>query len=291
MPGRVLSAAQIDVGSNSPADEGGRSVRCLFLRTMDRRAPGPVSLFNVLNDCGPPQATYQEGNKSYTRSREHINAAHLELFKASIPVDDDSDRLAARFENLTLNEKPLNPLKKLSKVFQDLSEEHIHVIVRVPVTLLHPVSRQREPPRGTSERTDSPSRRSETPVVPTPPTLAPTFPAPGSEEFTAYVAELIARAVAHLLQSRPGGMLSPTPVVAPSSPALSVEVHTGGNEGTNPDSSESDHSEEGEIANPTACRRKRHRAGRARTQAAIRRAKENGTYDESRRGGFGCAGR
>ncbi|GLB38822.1 hypothetical protein LshimejAT787_0506870 [Lyophyllum shimeji] len=85
--------------------------------------------------------------KATSPTLEHINAAHLELFKASIPVDDDSDSLAACFENLTLNEKPLNPMDDLSEVFQDLSEEHLHVIVRVPAlpivqaTLIMPATR------------------------------------------------------------------------------------------------------------------------------------------------------
>ncbi|GLB45816.1 hypothetical protein LshimejAT787_3100060 [Lyophyllum shimeji] len=85
------------------------------------------------------------------------------------------------------------------------------------------------------------------------------------------------------------------PVASSSSAPMSSGAHPGGEEDADSGGSESDGSEDGEIAEPRPRRRKGHCAGRTRTRALICQAKRDGTYDPNRKrkppgSGLPCGG-
>ncbi|KAF8079189.1 hypothetical protein FPV67DRAFT_1604454 [Lyophyllum atratum] len=74
---------------------------------------------------------------------DNVPANQLDLFKVSIPLSDDDDSLTASFGSLRLDEQILGrPWLKLSQVFGDIHDDHVHVIVKPPDT------HRTEPPPG-----------------------------------------------------------------------------------------------------------------------------------------------
>ena len=65
---------------------------------------------------------------------DHITADSLEVWNASIPIDEDTN-LQAQVKGLRLHErKPLWPLKRLIRIFIDLDQDSLHVVVKAPPT-------------------------------------------------------------------------------------------------------------------------------------------------------------
>ena len=63
---------------------------------------------------------------------DHIDADRLEVWKVSIPIDEDVN-LEAQVKDLRLHEKkPLWPSKGLHRIFRDLDKEGLHVVVKAP---------------------------------------------------------------------------------------------------------------------------------------------------------------
>ena len=68
---------------------------------------------------------------------DHITADSLDVWNVSIPIDEDAN-LEAQVKNMRLHEKkPLWALKGLLKIFRDLDNETLHVVVKAP-----PISEQ-----------------------------------------------------------------------------------------------------------------------------------------------------
>ena len=71
---------------------------------------------------------------------DHVPADALVLWKVSLPVDD---KLEENFPDLA-GETPLSPVNKLSKVFSDVDDMHLHIVVGRPlgacngISLLYP---------------------------------------------------------------------------------------------------------------------------------------------------------
>ena len=69
-------------------------------------------------------------------SFEHVDADSLDIFKVSIPMDDDIDSTLKRFQPEHDPERGVHhlslPVKPLKGVFGDPIDEHIHVIVQHP---------------------------------------------------------------------------------------------------------------------------------------------------------------
>ncbi|KAF8060635.1 hypothetical protein FPV67DRAFT_1631455 [Lyophyllum atratum] len=72
-----------------------------------------------------------------THSLANISSRHLNLYKVSIPTDDNGSSLSV-YLSRDDEQKTMHPVAILSRVFVDISGEHIHVIVKVPDT--HPPS-------------------------------------------------------------------------------------------------------------------------------------------------------
>lgn len=78
-----------------------------------------------------------------THAFKHVDADTLVLWKASIPVDQG--RTEKLLELDFVNERPLLPMSRLSKVFSDQPEdEHLHIVVRAPPAgglkrFIHPI--------------------------------------------------------------------------------------------------------------------------------------------------------
>jgi Crinkler effector protein N-terminal domain len=63
---------------------------------------------------------------------DHIDANSLDIWNVSIPINEDAN-LEAQVKNLRLHEKkPLWTLKVLLKIFSDLNQEALHVVVKAP---------------------------------------------------------------------------------------------------------------------------------------------------------------
>lgn len=66
----------------------------------------------------------------------HIRAAQLSLWKVSLPLDSNVDKVLKQLvleDNITKGVQKLLPTKKLSSYFTDEpAEEHLHVIVEPP---------------------------------------------------------------------------------------------------------------------------------------------------------------
>ena len=61
---------------------------------------------------------------------QHINAHTLKLWSVPIPVDDG---LEAKIRTLDFDGISLSPVRRLSKIFPDLDDEHLHVVAQAPV--------------------------------------------------------------------------------------------------------------------------------------------------------------
>ena len=59
---------------------------------------------------------------------QHIDADTLILWKASFPVDESLEENLRNF----VGEKPLSPVNKLSKVFSNVHDTHLHIVVGCP---------------------------------------------------------------------------------------------------------------------------------------------------------------
>jgi hypothetical protein len=63
---------------------------------------------------------------------DHIDADSLDVWNVFIPIDEGVN-LVAQVKNLRLHEKkPLWALKRLLKIFGDLDEEALHVVIKAP---------------------------------------------------------------------------------------------------------------------------------------------------------------
>src|SRR6266511_875780 len=63
---------------------------------------------------------------------DHITANSLDVWNVSIPIDEDTN-LQAQVKGLRLHEKKsLWPLKGLLRIFRDLDQEALHVVVKSP---------------------------------------------------------------------------------------------------------------------------------------------------------------
>lgn len=66
---------------------------------------------------------------------DHVPADNLAIWKVSVPVDETFEE---NLRNLNLDDaQPLPPVKRLSGVFSNIPEEHLHVVVRPPPTSEH----------------------------------------------------------------------------------------------------------------------------------------------------------
>ena len=69
---------------------------------------------------------------------DHITADSLDVWNVSIPIDEDTN-LQAQVNGLRLHEKkPLWALKGLLRIFSDLDESALHVVIKAP-----PISERR----------------------------------------------------------------------------------------------------------------------------------------------------
>jgi Crinkler effector protein N-terminal domain len=59
---------------------------------------------------------------------DHVPADTLILYKVSFPVDDDLQENLRNF----IGDKPLLPVNKLSKVFSNVYNTHLHIVVGCP---------------------------------------------------------------------------------------------------------------------------------------------------------------
>jgi hypothetical protein len=59
---------------------------------------------------------------------DHIPADTLILWKSSFPVDESLQENLRKF----VGEKPLSPVNKLSKVFSNVHDTHLHIVVGCP---------------------------------------------------------------------------------------------------------------------------------------------------------------
>ena len=59
---------------------------------------------------------------------QHIDADTLILWKASFPVNESLEENLRNF----VGEKPLSPVNKLSKVFSNVHDTHLHIVVGCP---------------------------------------------------------------------------------------------------------------------------------------------------------------
>src|SRR6266545_2029199 len=63
---------------------------------------------------------------------DHITANSLDVWNVSIPIDEDTN-LQAQVKGMRLHEKKsLWPLKGLLRIFRDLDQEALHVVVKSP---------------------------------------------------------------------------------------------------------------------------------------------------------------
>ncbi|CAG8813368.1 41151_t:CDS:2, partial [Gigaspora margarita] len=78
----------------------------------------------------------------------HIRASQLSLWKVSLPLDSNVDKVLKQLvleDNITKGVQKLLPTKKLSSYFTDEpAEEHLHVIVEPPSVAVVPSKRERE---------------------------------------------------------------------------------------------------------------------------------------------------
>ncbi len=66
------------------------------------------------------------------RALDRVDAKDLELWNVSIPIDEDTN-LQAQVKGMRLHEKKsLWPLKGLLRIFRDLDQEALHVVVKSP---------------------------------------------------------------------------------------------------------------------------------------------------------------
>ena len=88
----------------------------------------PVEIDRGENVGGLKKAIKEEMKPAF----DNITANSLEVWNVSIPIDEDAN-LEAQVKNLRLHEKkPLWPLKGLLRIFRDLDEETLHVVVKAP---------------------------------------------------------------------------------------------------------------------------------------------------------------
>ena len=90
----------------------------------------PVEIDRDLNVGELKKAIKEEMKPAF----DNITANSLDVWKVSIPIDENTD-LVAQVKNLRLHDhdkKPLWALKRLLKIFVDLDEEALHVVVKAP---------------------------------------------------------------------------------------------------------------------------------------------------------------
>jgi hypothetical protein len=88
-------------------------------------------IFSVEIDGDKNVAGLKEAIKEKKKSAfDHIDADSLDVWNVSIPIDEDPN-LEAQVKNMGLHEKnSLLPVKPLSGIFQNVVQQHLHVIVR-----------------------------------------------------------------------------------------------------------------------------------------------------------------
>ena len=98
----------------------------------DHRHVFPVKIASTESVGTLKKAIKDEKKHSF----EHVDADSLDIFKVSIPVDDDIDSTLKRFQPEHDPERGVHhlslPVKRLKGVFGDPIDEHIHVIVQCP---------------------------------------------------------------------------------------------------------------------------------------------------------------
>jgi hypothetical protein len=96
-------------------------------------------IFPVEIDCDENVGALKKAIKEEKKQAfDHIDADSLDVWNVSIPIDEDTN-LQAQVKGLRLHEKlPLWPLKRLVKIFIDLDEEALHVVIKAP-----PISERR----------------------------------------------------------------------------------------------------------------------------------------------------
>ena len=89
-------------------------------------------IFPVEIDRNENVGGLKEVIKEKKKAFDHIDADSLDVWKVSIPIDEDAN-LAEQVKKLRLNEKkPLWVLKGLNKIFGDPDQDSLHVVVKAP---------------------------------------------------------------------------------------------------------------------------------------------------------------
>jgi len=82
-------------------------------------------------DVGALKKAIKEEKK---KAFDHIDADSLEVWKVCIPIDEDTN-LQAQVNGLRLHEKkPLWALKRLLRIFGNVNEEALHVVIKAPIS-------------------------------------------------------------------------------------------------------------------------------------------------------------
>ena len=88
----------------------------------------PVEVDRDENVGGLKKAIKEEKKQAF----DHIDADSLDVWNVSIPIDEDTN-LQAQVKGMRLHEKKsLWPLKGLLRIFRDLDQEALHVVVKSP---------------------------------------------------------------------------------------------------------------------------------------------------------------
>jgi hypothetical protein len=130
---------------NSPGELAFLSAFATFsdLRSLDS-APTPLIDLNCWVAGDPPERVFSvkiEATEKVSALKDaikkkkkpafnNITADSLDLWKVSIPVDEDELEQAVKSRNVLKN-KPLSSVKLLSDFFQEVVKENLHVVVRI----------------------------------------------------------------------------------------------------------------------------------------------------------------
>jgi len=91
-------------------------------------------IFPVEIDRDKDVGGLKEAIKEKKKAFDHIDADSLDVWKVSIPIDEDTN-LQAQVNGLRLHEKkPLWALKRLLRIFGDVDEETLHVVIKAPIS-------------------------------------------------------------------------------------------------------------------------------------------------------------
>ena len=90
-------------------------------------------IFHVEIDCRKDVGGLREAIKEKMKPAfDHITANSLEVWNVSIPIDENTNLQAEVNRLRLLDKKPLWPLKGLHRIFKDLDQDSLHVVVKAP---------------------------------------------------------------------------------------------------------------------------------------------------------------